>query len=237
MKTFSIKRALQLSRLEITELLESKPLKVCTFPLYYLIPLLILSYLGSNNSFDKYIGSVERLYTLLSLGISIVLIYTKFLVSNKLLLPATLFEKYCSIYFSSLFITILWLVIAIIPVTLICYIIQQISYPDYTGGLHLFLLCRSSFHSDIFILLFTAILIFSMVNIDLSNKFKSRFMRIASTAIICLLIIGPGLLFSFGWIGEETKHLLFQISLGSLMFFLFYYNYILFKGVEVITHE
>lgn len=229
MKGFSFRRMLLFSRLQIGEIYLkdiAKTLRVVTI-IVISIPLLAMLFTGGD-----FTESVDLCENILLAFISVqILAFRTDLTSRRMLIPASMMEKYVSIYFSSIVIGIFFLVFSFIVGSAVFTAASYIKSPE-DGGLTLLYFREGNSAAMLTYPLLIAIMALWITSFHAARKKFGKAVFWAGILGFAALVFVPILLEDSGAISEKAATLLSIASLSILVVVSIVWGYRLLAAYE-----
>lgn len=111
MKTFSLKRMMQLCRLQINEIYGTNKIKTLTLAICLIIAISLFAVILNPGDISESVESAEKMLIFIPVA-QITLLYAD-MASSKLVIPASTLEKYMAVYAETLFVIVVFIALAI----------------------------------------------------------------------------------------------------------------------------
>ena len=111
MKTFSLKRMMQLCRLQINEIYGTNKIKTLTLAICLIIAISLFAVILNPGNISESVESAEKMLILIPVA-QITLLYAD-MASSKLVIPASTLEKYMAVYAETLFVIVVFIALSI----------------------------------------------------------------------------------------------------------------------------
>lgn len=112
MKTFSLKRMMQLCRLQINEIYGTNKIKTLTLAICLIIAISLFAVILNPGDISESVESAEKMLIFIPVA-QITLLYAD-MASSKLVIPASTLEKYVAVYAETLFVIVVFIALAIL---------------------------------------------------------------------------------------------------------------------------
>lgn len=229
MKGFSFRRMLLFSRLQIGEIYLKDIAKTLRVVAIVSVSLPLLSMLFKGGDPTESVGFCE--YILLAFISVQILAFHFDLTYRRMLIPASMMEKYVSIYFSSIVIGIFFVVFSFIVGSAVFTAASYIKSPE-DGGLTLLYFREGNSAAMLTYPLFTAIMALWFTSFHAARKKIGKLVFWAGILGFAALIFVPILLEDSGAISEKSATLLSIASLSILVVVSIVWGYRLLAAYE-----
>jgi len=231
MKTFSFRRMLLFSRLQLGEIYWRNPKRSLSIIFCIIIAVSLLALIINGWRLDDSVETAEHMTNIIAAVLSTVF-YTD-LVTNRLMVPASTAEKFAAFYTNMLLVTIIYVILTAIAGSALFSIVSMFS--DNTDNGTVILFFRKG-NSGLYFLFIVPIFLWLSQFTAAKKKFgKAAFWSvIAGVSILALL---PLLLQKTGAIEEVTANVLNACIGGLMLTGSVVWSYILLKKTELDSRD